>query len=976
MESSDEEDGGFAPGNLTLSTYLDQKEVPKTNNLSILSLNVRSMNNKFQKIREITTDVSADILCIQETWGKNKITDYSIVGYHKPEINVRGETMNLGGGVGIWVKETIDYIVIKSPFTSKQIETQTVLLQSLNTYLINVYRPFGDKHAFVATLTNHISTLRGQGKNIIVVGDFNLDLASPDDDVDYLTDMMTNSGFIQQVTLTTRQTSSSNTIIDHVYTDCKTNSMSDVIVTDISDHYATYTTLQGKIKTKDEIKCTKRWFKVDDYIKLKELLSVEDWSCMNSMSLDRATNHLTERIIAAMDLVAPIESKSFSKKENVPWLTKGIRVSLENSRSFYKQSHKSDCDREIYKNYKKILDRVIRTSKKNHYNNKVKGAGKDSRKIWSILNEVIDRKQCKHKMPTNFDINGETISDKQMIAKAFNNYFASIGTDMAGQIAKEDGYEEYLKRWTVHIPIAELAEEQVELIMKNQQPKLSCGVDNINNKIVKLCHKELAEPMTMIINLSIRTGRVPLAYKRARIIPLYKKGPPNQCGNYRPVSLLPALSKILEKAVASQLVRNLDESNLLCSSQYGFRPKNQTNHVVQNMMNFITEKVVQKEVVIATFIDLSKAFDCLQYDKLFTKLEKLGVRDTELEWFKDYLTDRQQLVEIEGTQSEWQGVQLGVPQGSILGPILFLIYVNDINNCNRDAKFTKFADDTTVLTSGKTLLEAVDKMNAAMVDIAKWFRRNKLNLNPSKTRYMIFNHLTTETDLVRIDNEYLQRVWEGGKEKSFKLVGIEIDEKLKWDRHIDNVAKKMNYANYALGKASKELDVKTKKLTYSGLIHSHLVYGLPFWGFATKGRLQKLLVKQKQSIRKIYNLKYRDHTLEFFAKGNILQLPELVEYTALTYIHSGISKKSPYNVQQLWTIRERHRDNMRDTGSLLEYPRSSLQWVNNLPTVAQAKLWNNCKLVKDVKPSIFKLDCKKAYLNRYPSSISDPQQQL
>ena len=160
-----------------------------------------------------------------------------------------------------------------------------------------------------------------------------------------------------------------------------------------------------------------------------------------------------------------------------------------------------------------------------------------------------------------------------------------------------------------------------------------------------------------------------------------------------------------------------------------------------------------------TFLDLSKAFDCLQYDKLFFKMEKLGFESHTIEWFKSYLSQRKQLTDIDGTTSSWLDMELGVPQGSILGPILFLIYVNDINNCDTTAKFVKFADDTTVITSAPSLKEATHKMNITMDKVNTWFQSNKLNLNPSKTRYMIFNGKNTkETKLVQIDGQYIDRV--------------------------------------------------------------------------------------------------------------------------------------------------------------------------------------------------------------------------
>ena len=183
-------------------------------------------------------------------------------------------------------------------------------------------------------------------------------------------------------------------------------------------------------------------------------------------------------------------------------------------------------------------------------------------------------------------------------------------------------------------------------------------------------------------------------------------------------------------------------------------------------------------------------------------MRSLGFQQRTINWFIDYLTERKQVTDVNGTVSEMKDMLLGVPQGSILGPILFLIYVNDINKADSRCTFTKFADDTTMLTTGESLSEAVNAMNSALINIDTWFRRNKLNLNPSKTRYMIFNHKTDDTKLVKIGPEFLERVWEKGEEKSFKLVGIEIDEDLSWKHHIAKIGKKVNSAIYGLSKVA------------------------------------------------------------------------------------------------------------------------------------------------------------------------------
>ena len=348
----------------------------------------------------------------------------------------------------------------------------------------------------------------------------------------------------------------------------------------------------------------------------------------------------------------------------------------------------------------------------------------------------------------------------------------------------------------------------------------------------------------------------------------------------------------------------LAKISLLCQNQHGFQRRNQTTHVFQSMLNSIIDDGTNNKVTIATFLDLSKAFNCLQYNQLFTLMKALGFTERTLNWFISYLSGRTQVTDLEGDISDTRSVELGVPQGSILGPILFLIYVNDMNASDTASKFIKFADDTTILTNGASVEEAAQKMNAAFLKVGIWFQRNKLNLNPSKTRYMIFNSKCEGNNYVRIGTEPIERVWEKGKEKSFKLVGLNIDENLKWTHHINVVAKKINSAIYGLGKASKTLNVKNKKTN----IH------LPIWGFATKGKLSAILTKQKAAIREIYNLRFRDHTKFYFLKLERLKLPELIDYTTLCYIKSGVS--GPPNVRALWTLSTNERDNRRQQYTL------------------------------------------------------------
>ena len=960
--------------NLTPTKVISQFEVERTNDFKILSLNARSINNKFQGIRDLTHTVDPTVLCIQETWNTNPTTDYSIAGYHKPVLATRkmsGDCSN-GGGTGIWVKNTLDYEIIKSKFECRKLETTAVHIIEHKMIICNVYRPPGDVKNALESIQSLISSLcEHKRKDIVIVGDFNVDLMQESISANKLLNATLEQNFIQLITTGTREHDSRATLIDHVYVNSKCSFETNVITSDLSDHYATLTTKVGNKVSNKKQRVTKRWFTPQAYDILSDLLEATDWSPIEDMTSEEAANHLELKIKDYSDIVAPVETKTVRTKRINQWLTQGLAISLKTSSKLYRDSKKAKTEQSKgkYKRYKKLLDKLIKKAKDSYYGKLIKDAGNDSRRLWMLINEVIDRKQLRQKIPSSFTNGENKVTDKKEISNLFNKYFASIGKKMAESQPDVDGYELHLKMASSKFHLRKVSKEEVEKIMAAQKPKLSCGIDTINNKLVKLCSKGLSVPMTKVINKSISEAKVPSAYKKARVMPLYKKGSPAEFGNYRPVSLLSALSKILEKVICKQMMNYLDHNNLLCPDQFGFRPKSQTNHVVQKMLNKISEEADKEKVTIATYLDLSKAFDCLQYDKLFLKLKYLGFQDGPMNWFKSYLSDRKQCIDLEGTISDWEDVQLGVPQGSILGPILFLIYINDVNNSDSEATFTKFADDTTVLISGNSIREATDKMNKSMINIDNWFSQNKLNLNPSKTRYMIFNPDRNDpdrnkTNLVKIGGEYLQRIWKGGQETAFKLVGVWIDEDLKWKSHIENVTKKVNSAIYGLNKTGKSLDIKNKRLLYMGLIQSHLVFGSPFWGLAKKTRLKPLVTAQKRAIRRIHNLKYRDHTNDYFKRSNLLKLDELVKYSTLTYVHSSIMVDSPSNIASLWKTKP-HNPVLRDRGQQLLRSKSNKQWIQDLPPNKQVKIWNECPIDPKNKRNKYKNDLKTYYLNQY-----------
>ena len=326
-------------------------------------------------------------------------------------------------------------------------------------------------------------------------------------------------------------------------------------------------------------------------------------------------------------------------------------------------------------------------------------------------------------------------------------------------------------------------------IIDKFNPNKSAGHDNVGNYIIKKVGKEIVKPLTNIFNLSLSTGVVPDKLKTAKVIPIYKKSDSGMFSNYRPVSLLSCFSKILERFVFDRCVNFINNQEILNDKQYGFRPKHSTYMAIAQLVDKVTNAVEKNETTIGIFLDLSKAFDTIDHSILLHKLEHYGFRGIVLEWFENYLSNRTQYVAFNNCTSEPGNITCGVPQGSILGPLLFILYVNDITYTSNVLDFILFADDTTILYSHKDINSKIELINKELDEVTNWFKANKLSVNASKTNFMIMGtpHMTstkTREDLnVLLDNTVLERV------KFTKFLGVLIDEYLAWKNHIDCISK-------------------------------------------------------------------------------------------------------------------------------------------------------------------------------------------
>lgn len=337
-------------------------------------------------------------------------------------------------------------------------------------------------------------------------------------------------------------------------------------------------------------------------------------------------------------------------------------------------------------------------------------------------------------MPSSFIHNDHEIKDPLEIANKFCEFFTNIGPNLAKKLPQSEVSHEAFLRKNVDetIFLRPVSENEILNIAKSFKSGKATGYDNIKIDDIKENIDLLSAPLAHLLNTSISSGIVPNDNKIGRIIPVYKNDNASLFNNYRPISILPALSKFFEKAIAVRITNFIEKHDIIYKHQYGFRPKHSTSLALLHLVNQISSSIDNKETCAGVFLDLSKAFDTVNHNILLNKLNHYGIRGLALDWIKNYLNDRKQYVDYKDISSEYQTVKCGVPQGSILGPLLFLLYINDITYSSDLLKFILFADDTSVFYSSKSISDVFGTLNYELAKVSKWLIANKLSINVKK----------------------------------------------------------------------------------------------------------------------------------------------------------------------------------------------------------------------------------------------------
>jgi hypothetical protein len=874
-------------------------------------VNIRSLNCNLDKFLVFVScfDVTIDVLVLTECWSSEArvppaITDYKLY-YTKIHLNKND-------GVVAYVH------------SKHSVQTQEPLVSGGNCLMLEVnkthtlicsYRPpcYPNPTEYIDSLDSILRNVKTP--NLIFTGDININILPGQitSQGSYYLTLMLYYGVLQGID---KPTAGPKSCIDHIMVKCNKN-WTTHIFDHLTDHCPVLLTIPNGAGPKSPV-CHKKV--KHNYNGIRETLASQNWTeYYNTYDANKAADELVQNIKTAIEINTSVEPISKKRKPLKPWITEGVVKSIRKRNKLQRSSTRAPLDtllKDQYLRYRTICNKLIKTLKKEYYQARLQKFQKDTKNTWKVIKDVCNLKTKTTDANELLEIGQNKIDSLNIV----NKYFTTIGKSLADTTLDRLKITDDLlasKRSKISHKIScsfflyPTDATEISSTILSLKSGSAPGEDGITSDMLKQCRMSLIRPLTYLCNLCFSTGVFPDVFKRAKVTPVFKNGNKKLPSNYRPIALISALSKIIEKLVNKRLQSFLEVNSILSTHQYGFRAKKSTDDAVLHLTNTITEYLDKGEKCLGVFLDLQKAFDTVSIPILITRLEHVGIRGLALEFFRDYLTGRLQCTCIDGTSSESIPIEYGVPQGSTLAPTLFLIYVNDLCSSTLVGCDTvMFADDTVLLFHDRGWEGARLLAENGLKSVSSWLEDSLLSLNIAKTNYICFS----KTAATKPDHYFKMTLHTFPCNRNpttdcncalitrvehVRYLGVQIDAHLNWNQHITLMASRVRKLIYAFKNLREVASTELLMQTYKALGESLINYCITSWGGAAKTYMIVVERAQRALLKVILRLPFRYPTTELYNTSMVPSVRKLFILQCLKIYHRKVIPTLPVSQKRL-----------------------------------------------------------------------------
>lgn len=929
-------------------------------NFNLINYNVRSFHSNGDQFQCLINSIkpSNPIIVLTETWNNtDNVVLCNIDGFqcfHTYRVDGRG------GGVSIFCLDSVKTDKIHVLCKCTQIIETCVVKMCLNgetAYIIAVYRPpNSDVNEFLVEVECLLQSFNFHNDLVIITGDFNIDLTNLNlNSARNLSSLFSSMFFYPLITKPTRLGIKSTTL-DHIWMNKYFPSFSGIIYFDVTDHCPSFLnfSLPNSLNIEENIVIESRPFSDFNFTSLKNKLANTNWNAfLDFEDINNCYRSFVEYLNSQYCNFFPKKTKNISsKRRNNPWITTDIKRKINQKSHFYKLYRKGLISRELNNMIKNKISKEIKNAKDLYFKSKLIFHKNDLKKSWEIIKKLSGKTNKKDEIVELID-NDIILTDKTDIANSFVNFFSNIAQNLDDILPNStiSPYTYITSNANTFFISPVTTDECKTIVAKLKTVKSDINVMPVY--LFKLIFPCISKIFCKIINESFTVGIFPEDLKLARITPIFKKGDKLKATNFRPISSLPYIGKIFERCMINRLLGFFDKFSILSHVQFGFRRKKSTQDAIIDLINNIHDSLNNKKYHISIFIDLKKAFDTVNHEILLKKLELYGIRGVGLNWIKSYLMDRQYYVGIGKFKSKICKQNLGVVQGSIIGPLLFLIYINDLPKISQNTYTTLYADDTAVTMKNDNFSNLIRNVNSELFEIRQWTLSNRLTINETKTEAILFTNrpIPQNHDNICLGNTDLNFT------SSCRYLGIQLDKSLSFSNHISSIIGKLSKISGILFKIRDSLTLNARINFYYAFCYPYLSQNVVVWGKTSNIYLDPLIKQQKRIIRIMSDAAYLEHTTPLFYKLGLLKFCDIYQFNILVYSFRSL-KSNKFSVQHTFNTRNRQRASSKF--QRLAITQRSINFTG-------PKLWNDLpEYLKSIDSLyVFKKALKSYFLDNY-----------